>query len=190
MSFWKQHYLGAVTLCLLFISHAAHAQTHEAHSASKHSMHSSEANPVEAGQSAFAAIAEIVALVDADPNTDWSQVNIDGLRSHLVDMDHLTLLATVSSKQIKPQIMQFQINGKARTLAAIHTMVPTHAKMVRSTTGWDIDVKVNSNGVTLTVDPGSDEAFIKLKALGFFGFMTIGAHHQAHHYQMAIGNNH
>ena len=30
----------------------------------------------EPGQAAFAAIQEIVALLDADPSTDWSKVNI------------------------------------------------------------------------------------------------------------------
>ena len=142
------------------------------------------------GQSAFAAIQEIVALLDADPHTDWSKVSIDKLRSHLLDMDHLTLSASASSKEIDGQIIEFRITGQTRTLQAIHAMVPTHAKMVREATGWEIDVQIISDGVILLVNPGSNEAFTRLKALGFFGFMTIGAHHQTHHLQMARGQDH
>jgi hypothetical protein len=56
--------------------------------------------PAEAGQGAFAAIAEIVALLEADPNTDWSKVNIAALREHLVDMDELTLNAVAQEESI------------------------------------------------------------------------------------------
>ena len=45
--------------------------------------------PIEAGESAFAAIQEIVALLNADPKTDWSKVDIDALRQHLVQGSEL-----------------------------------------------------------------------------------------------------
>ena len=47
----------------------------------------------EGGQGAFAAIAEVVALLDADPATDWSRVDIEGLRQHLIDMGNVTMRA-------------------------------------------------------------------------------------------------
>jgi hypothetical protein len=37
--------------------------------------------PTQPGQAAFAAIQEIVAILEADPRTDWSKVNIDALRA-------------------------------------------------------------------------------------------------------------
>ena len=43
------------------------------------------------GQGAFAAIQEIVEILAADPKTDWSKVNIDALRQHLIDMNNVTL---------------------------------------------------------------------------------------------------
>ena len=33
-------------------------------------------------------------------------------------------------------------------------------------------------------------ALSRLNALGFYGFMSLDSHHQAHHYQMAVGNSH
>src|SRR5437763_2768602 len=41
--------------------------------------------PTSPGQAAFGAISEIVRLLKADPNTDWSKVNIEALRQHLID---------------------------------------------------------------------------------------------------------
>ena len=49
-----------------------------------------------AGQDAFAAIQEVVEILTADPKTDWSKVNIDALRQHLIDMNNVTLNAKVT----------------------------------------------------------------------------------------------
>ena len=146
--------------------------------------------PVETGQSAFAALAEIVAILEADENTNWSSVSIDILRAHLVDMDRLTLYSIVESTVLDDQRIRFQVRGKGQTLNAIHAMVPVHARMVRGLTGWQISVVREATGVVLTVEPDPPEALTRLKAFGFFGFMTIGAHHQAHHLQMARGQGH
>ena len=56
--------------------------------------------PREGGQAAFAAIQEIVAMLAADPQTDWSKVNIEALREHLVDMDNVTLRAHATSEDV------------------------------------------------------------------------------------------
>ena len=51
--------------------------------------------PTLPGQDAFGAIAEIVRLLDADPQTDWSQVDLERLRQHLIDMNDVVLRAEV-----------------------------------------------------------------------------------------------
>src|SRR6516164_1352974 len=40
------------------------------------------AQPIMSGQDAFGAIQEVVNILDADPATDWSKVNISALRAH------------------------------------------------------------------------------------------------------------
>ena len=60
-----------------------------------------EGMPQETGQSAFAAIQEIVAMLEADPATDWSKVDIEALRQHLIDMNNVTLAATVQASQVR-----------------------------------------------------------------------------------------
>src|SRR5579884_926245 len=47
-------------------------------------MHAS-GTPSLPGQGAFGAIQEIVRSLDADPNTDWSKVDLEALRQHLID---------------------------------------------------------------------------------------------------------
>lgn len=47
------------------------------------------------GQDAFGAIQEIVQILDADPNTDWSKVDLEALRRHVIDMNEVTLKADV-----------------------------------------------------------------------------------------------
>ena len=105
-------------------------------------------------------------------------------------MNQLTLFASVSTLELDGQTIQFQVTGPERALQAIQTMIPAHAQRVRTSNDWNIEVIGESEGVTLKVTPRAIEDYIKLKALGFFGFMTIGAHHQLHHLQMAKGTGH
>lgn len=52
--------------------------------------------PTSPGQDAFGAIQEIVSILDLDPNTDWSKVDIAALREHLIDMNEVTLHAVAN----------------------------------------------------------------------------------------------
>ncbi|MBA3854242.1 MAG: hypothetical protein C0503_07490 [Gemmatimonas sp.] len=74
--------------------------------------------PKEGGQAAFASIAEIVKLLDADPRTDWRKVNIEALRPHLIDMDEVTMRATVRAEPVDGGAAFF-VTGSGRTLDAM-----------------------------------------------------------------------
>ena len=43
--------------------------------------------PMLPGQDAFGAMQEIVHILDVDPQTDWSKVDLEALRQHLIDMN-------------------------------------------------------------------------------------------------------
>ena len=170
---------------------STHSMTHGSGTLTKNGTLAQEKNlPLQGGQSAFAAIAEIVTILDNDPETDWASVNIDALRSHLVDMDNITLNAKARTLQIDEQRIQYVITGTGDTLTAIHNMVPAHAKAVQSMTDWQITTKQHTDGATVTIQTSDKAAITRLKALGFHGFLTVGAHHQAHHLQMARGLGH
>ena len=143
-----------------------------------------EVLPTEPGQGAFAAISEIVSMLAADPATDWSKVNITGLRDHLVDMDGLVSDAVVTSRDI-PGGLEMQLDLSVPGNDAASRMVPAHAPFVQAASGWDSTVTQTSDQLVWSVT--SDIAEAQIRALGFFGLMATGDHHRAHHLAMAKG---
>jgi hypothetical protein len=142
-------------------------------------------HPSMAGQDAFGTIQEIVRILEADPATDWSKVNIAALREHLIDMDEVTLRAVAAEHALDDGI-EIAVTGTGRTLDAIKRMIPAHVQEL-SRIGWDAKVEDLQNGVNLTVTSTDTKQAIKLRALGLMGIMVQGAHHQAHHLMMAKG---
>ena len=63
-------------------------------------MRAASTTPTMPSQDAFGAIQEIVQILDADPKTDWSKVDLEALRQHLIDMNEVTLKAETAPKQI------------------------------------------------------------------------------------------
>jgi hypothetical protein len=143
--------------------------------------------PAAPGQAAFGAIAEIVAVLDADSSTDWSKVNIAALREHLIDMNEVTLGANADQRALDNGV-EITVTGNGRTLAAIKRMVPAHVSELAAS-GWDARTEELANGVKLTVTSKDAKQVTKLKALGFMGIMVQGAHHQPHHLVMAKGES-
>jgi hypothetical protein len=140
----------------------------------------------EGGQSAFAAIQEIVSQLMADPTTDWSRVDIDGLRQHLIDMDNVTLRAGVHVQEVEGGARFEATSDDATVTSSIRAMVPAHAATMDGVEGWTMQASQIPGGAALTVT-GADPA--RIRALGFIGVMTVGMHHQAHHYALATGQN-
>ena len=143
--------------------------------------------PTEAGQAAFGAIQEIVAILDADPNTDWSKVDIDALRQHLVDMNAVTLEAKVASAPVEGG-ERFDVTGDGAVSDSIRRMLLAHAATMNGVDGWTFEAQKIEGGASLTVHaPPKDAA--KLRGLGFFGVLTLGMHHQMHHLMLARGKS-
>jgi predicted RNA binding protein YcfA (HicA-like mRNA interferase family) len=141
--------------------------------------------PTQPGQDAFGTIQEIVRLLEADPETDWSKVNITALREHLIDMDEVTMRARAAERVLKDGI-EITVTGQGRTLAAIKRMVPAHAQELASL-GWSAKAQDLPSGVKLVVTASDPSQAVKIEALGFMGIMVQGAHHQVHHLMMAKG---
>jgi hypothetical protein len=142
--------------------------------------------PTEPGQGAFAAIQEIVALLAADPKTDWSKVNIERLRKHLVDMSNVTLYARAVAAPVANGV-RFTVTGDGAVRDSIHRMVGRHARMMDGRQGWHYAVVDRPDGAVLTVTVADPKDLPKLKALGFIGVMALGMHHQRHHLMIATG---
>ncbi|MDN4988947.1 hypothetical protein QY049_38025 [Bradyrhizobium sp. WYCCWR 13022] len=167
-----------------------HQQMMQRGGAGNHSMmHGAQAGPTSiptsSGQDAFGAIQEIVQMLQADPKTDWSKVNIEMLRQHLIDMNEVTLHAIATQRDVNNGI-EIKVTGEGRVLPAIKRMVPAHVTELREM-GWNAKSDDLPDGVTLTVTASEAQPLIKLKALGFMGIMVQGSHHQLHHLMMAEG---
>jgi hypothetical protein len=143
------------------------------------------AQPTMAGQEAFGTIQEIVQILEADPTTDWSKVNIAALREHLIDMNEVTLRAAATERMLDNGI-EITVFGLGRTLEAIKRMVPAHVRELKRI-GWNAKTEALPNGIKLIVTSSNAKQVMKLKALGFMGIMVQGAHHQLHHLMMAKG---
>jgi hypothetical protein len=141
--------------------------------------------PTSPGQEAFGAIQEIVQILEADPTTDWSKVNIEALRQHLIDMNEVTMRAAATEHVLDNGIV-IDVTGEGRTLDAIKRMVPAHVQELREI-GWNAKTEEMPNGVKLTVMASEAQPLTELKALGFMGIMVQGGHHQPHHLMMAKG---
>ena len=143
--------------------------------------------PKEPGQSAFAAIQEIVEILEADLKTDWAKVNIDALRAHLIDMNNVTLGAQVASEPIDGG-MRYSVTGAGLLSDSIRRMLLAHAATMNGVGGWRFEASAMEGGAVLTVRvPEAD--LRKLKGLGFMGVMARGMHHQAHHLAIARGDH-
>ena len=66
-------------------------------------------------------------MLEADPATDWSKVNLDALHVHLIDMNEVALHADAAVERICDGI-RVAVTGTGRTLAAIQRMLPDHAR--------------------------------------------------------------
>ena len=141
--------------------------------------------PTMPGQGAFGAIQEIVQILESDPKTDWSKVNIEALRQHLIDMNEVTLHAVAVQRNLDNGI-EIAVTGDGRTADAIKRMVPAHAGALREI-GWNAKTEELPNGVELTVLASETQPLTKLTALSFMGIMVQGSHHQLHHLMMAKG---
>jgi hypothetical protein len=145
-------------------------------------------SPSETGQAQFAAIAEIVTLLRDDPNTDWEQVDIKALRDHLVDMDNVTTMASVE-RTVDETSVTFIVTGDDVVAASIRRMVLAHSPMLQGTSDWTVTAEEMEGGAKMVVRASPKDEMGQVLGLGFFGLMTIGAHHQRHHLMIATGRS-
>lgn len=184
---------GLVLICgivvVKFLMPAAHHGGHGDGPANHGgSMHSASAGmPVEAGQSAFAATAEIVQMLQRNDATDWSKVDITTLRNHLVDMNALMMNTSVTHEMVDGG-MKATIRGAPEVLAAVGRMVPAHSQMLKSSHAFTLSFDGQSDKATWVVTTDDEAQVDQIRGLGFYGLMATGSHHQPHHFAVATGN--
>lgn len=180
-------------LCLIAIAAIApvalHAQAMD-HAAMR-KMDSSQAMPIVAppAQAAFATIADVVRKLKADSTTDWSKVNIEALRQHLIDMDDVVMRSEVTQASV-PGGASFDVTGTGKVTGAIRRMVGMHAMALSMEGAYVAKATEIPRGVRLVAtakDPSNARAVAQLRGLGFAGLLTEGDHHAMHHMMVARG---
>ena len=178
-------FVGAGALAIAETDHSGHSHGMD------HAIHSQPANATatalsEPGQGAFAALAEVVRVLEDDPNTQWSRVDLTTLRAHLVDMDRVTMDAVVT-QEILPNGVLAMATGDAATIGALQRMVPAHAAQLARDDRWHVQASETDEGVTLQVTSDDPTVVARIHGLGFFGLMASQDHHREHHLMMALG---
>lgn len=153
-------------------------------------MAASRPKATRAGQEAFATIAEVVRILEADPHTDWSKVDIEALRQHLIDMDDVTMRAVVRATSVTGGVA-FDVQGTGRVRDAIRRMALSHGATITPADGFTWTAVTTPLGARVTVraiDAKDATRIAKLRALGFVGILSLGDHHTVHHVGIADGS--
>lgn len=171
-------------------STGALAQEHQTadHSAVAHSATSQTSGLQAPGEAAFGAIQEIVDRLEADPATDWSRVDIVALREHLIDMNEVTLHASIRMEPTENGL-RFYVTGAGRTREAIQRMVLDHARTMGDAPRWTMTAQAIPDGALVIAQARAPTDLLRMRALGLIGMIADGAHHQAHHWMIATGES-
>ena len=127
-----------------------------------------------------------MSLLERNPKTDWTQVNIEALRQHLIDMNNVTLNSSVREGQAGDSVT-FAVSGEGGVVGSIQRMITGHVATMNGVDGWKFSAEANDKGAVMTVTPPDLASMSKLRALGFIGIMAQGMHHQQHHWMLANG---
>jgi len=180
--------LSALVGLVLFAPARVHAQAGMDHS--RHAgVAGARSSGAPAGQDAFATISAVVAELEADSTTDWSRVDVTALRRHLQAMNDVTLYAAGAQSDV-PGGARMDVTGDGHVIESIRSMLHAHAPELDALGTYRATVEDIPRGVRLTVraaDPADAKTVAKIRALGFVGLLTQGAHHAEHHLMIAKG---
>ena len=144
----------------------------------------------ETGNAIFATLQEVVNQMLLDDDTEWEKVDLESLRQHLIDMENFTVNVQVISKTNIEQGVQIIIDPSTiQAAGSLDRALSAHPAMLEQETGWRMISEKSGNNYRLEITSTNPEDVIKIRALGYIGIMTMGSHHQPHHWAMASGNN-
>ena len=180
-----------VSVTILLVPSLGRAQDHKHSPGMTHPVNGATTTlPTLPGQDAFGAIAEVVRILEADSDTDWSRVNLEALRQHLIDMHEVTLNSVARQTRIDGGLA-IDVTGAGRGLQSIRRILAAHAPMLDGVPDFTATSAAIPTGARLTVrarNLADRKTVAKIRGLGFIGLLTIGEHHAAHHLALARGD--
>ncbi|SMO84611.1 hypothetical protein [Fodinibius sediminis] len=154
----------------------------------QHSMHKNNSPLTRAGNDIFGTIQEVVQKLEADPNTDWSQVDLEALRQHLLDMKAFTEEVQVLSKDEIDKGTEIMVRpGSERAARALQNVLRRHPAMIKKEQGWTMKAERNKDRWIISCTTSNEAEVEKIRALGYIGLLAKGSHHPLHHWMIATG---
>ena len=157
---------------------------------SQHQMHSQSTPLTESGNDIFGAIQQVISQLEQSSNTDWSQVNLEALRQHLLDMKAFTEEVEVLSQNPIESGIEIQVKPQTeRAGIALSNVFKMHPSMIKSEQGWEMKASQSDNSIwTITCTTDKTSEVDKIRGLGYIGLLATGAHHQLHHWMIATNH--
>jgi hypothetical protein len=189
----RVHIYSIVSTCLglslMFANPAVTAEEMNRNHGSSADMHHHQML-TEPGNDAFGTIQEVVRKLRENPHTDWSRVNLEALRQHLVDMDNFTKhVSEISKRNIKSGVeLEMRADSEA-TSQSLARALAAHPRMIKDEFGWDIAVSGKGPVYRMRVTSPRPQDVEQIRGLGYIGIMALGQHHQMHHWIIATGGN-
>jgi hypothetical protein len=190
---------AGLLLCtaILLLRSAFSADMHDSATAVQHGDHTpahqhrqAQSPLTAAGNAAFWAIQEAVQKLHADPHTDWTKVNLEALRQHLVDMHNFTMHVEVVSQTPIERGMEVVVRPTMQAAeASMDRVFAAHPTQLKRETGWDMHVAKQGDVFVLNVTTQKLAEIDRLRGLGYIGVMALGAHHQEHHWAIVRGES-
>ncbi len=144
----------------------------------------------EPGNDAFGTIQEVIRKLNARRDTDWSEVDLEALRQHLLDMRDMTVNVEVVSREAITNGLEVVIRPTTpRARRALERVLAAHPRQLRRETGWTMQVEEEGERSLLTVTSSDPADAEKIRGLGYIGLMAYGSHHQRHHWMIATGGD-
>lgn len=177
-----------IIILILFISINNASYAADPHA--DHHMNGVKSHLTEAGNDAFGTLQEVLQQLRDEPKTDWSKVNLESLRQHLVDMRNFTLgVDVVSQISITNGVEIILVPDTQRVAKSLDRVFAAHPAQLKRETGWTMST-VKVNGQYKIIVTGKSKAdTLKIRGLGYIGVMVWGNHHKNHHWMMAKGYN-
>lgn len=172
------------------------AQHDHDHGAASHEHDADPGEPVsapvnlqESGNGAFAAIQEVVAELNArGGETDWSRVDLEALRQHLIDMERFIVEAEIVEREDVEGGIRVAVRGSdPETDRSLRRSLHAHAPMLEQETGWSVSVSDRDDAVVLRATAETSDEVERIRGLGYVGLMVTGSHHREHHWLIATG---
>jgi len=129
-------------------------------------------------------------MLRADPDTDWSSVDVPALREHLRDMSRVTLDANVVTEPTGGGAVFIVTSDDPDVAASIRRMTADHAATMGEAGNappWTYTATVVGGGARIEVEGRDEGDALVVRSLGFHGIMADGDHHRVHHLMLATG---